>query len=81
MLPPVATEVFQRFAVCANTRVLHPLDWERFYDFVRHCAAYNVGVSVAGVRRLLVCVGFEGRYADSMAEVFEHSRRLLTYRR
>jgi hypothetical protein len=81
VLPPVATELFETFVACANTRVLHPYDWDRFYDFVRHCAAHNVGVSVEDVQRLLLCSGFESSYADQIAAVFRHGRHLLTYRR
>ncbi|MEL6614214.1 MAG: hypothetical protein AAFQ43_00675 [Bacteroidota bacterium] len=80
-LPPGAADVFQRFASCANTTVLHPYDWERFYDFVRHCAAHNVAVSSEDVQRLLVHAGFDRAYAESIADVFRHGRRLLTYRR
>lgn len=35
-LPPQAMKLFERFAVLANVRSLHPLDWERFYLFVRN---------------------------------------------
>lgn len=80
-LPPVASSVFETFVSCANMTVLHPYDWERFYDFVRHCAAHNVAVSSEDVQRLLVHAGFERSHAESIADIFHHGRRLLTYRR
>jgi len=80
-LPPGAADVFQRFVSCANMTVLHPYDWERFYDFVRHCAAHNVAVSSDDAQRLLVHVGFDSSRAEPIADVFRHGRRLLTYRR
>lgn len=78
-LPRVAADLFATFVGCANKSALHPNDWDRFYDFVRHCAARNVSTSSEDVQRLLIHAGFAHAVAERVAAVFFHGRRLLTY--
>lgn len=76
-LPPGATKYFERFCALANTFVLHPLDWQRFYRFVRFCHLRRVRIAGPDVERLLVKNGFSADYAARISQVFDHGRALL----
>ncbi len=52
-LPPGANGVFNKFVVLANKSSLHPLDWKRFYEFVRFCHAHRVKLYEDEIERLL----------------------------
>lgn len=68
-LPPRSAQLFKTFAVLANTSSLHPLDWQRFYDFVR---ASRNQLYEEELSRLLVKEGFSRSYADRIAEIYSH---------
>lgn len=78
-LPPMARKIFDTFVRHANTSMLHPLDWERFYRFVRFCHARRVKLSYDDLVLLLIENRFSEKYAMSIAEVYKHCRGLLSY--
>lgn len=68
-LPPQAMRLFERFSVLANTRSLHPLDWERFYLFVRNSRREAPeGI----IRLLLIKGGFSLEKAQMLSELYHH---------
>ena len=78
-LPPVAAELWQRFADTANSDMLHPLDWDRFYRFVgwthRRCQRIDEG----DVRALLDARGLPRDYgaAADLPDIFTRCRGAL----
>jgi hypothetical protein len=76
-LPPQAQKLFTRFVKLSNKSALHPLDWRKFYDFVRHCHARNIKIGEEEVQRLLAAAGFSERYARYIATIFQHGVELL----
>jgi hypothetical protein len=70
-LPPQCAKLFQRFAVLANKSVLHPLDWKRFYKFVRNCRI-RLRTSEDEMTRLLMKEGFSEEYAQHISEIYVH---------
>src|SRR6185295_10005956 len=62
-LPPKANKAFLSFVSLANKSVLHPLDWRRFYQFVKICHQNRIQAVAADIERLLVKAGFEESYA------------------
>lgn len=73
-LSPKAQEVFNQFAHGANKRVLHTLDWERFYQFIRVCHATRNDLYDSDVAFFLRKAGFASDYAARIAEIFIHCR-------
>ncbi|RXK53470.1 hypothetical protein ESB00_17410 [Oleiharenicola lentus] len=73
-LSPAAQKAFHQFAHGANQRCLHPLDWQRFYRFVRVCYATGNSPHEEDVAFFLRKAGFESKYADTIAQVFMHCR-------
>ncbi len=70
--PPFSSSVaerFERFATLANKASLHPLDWERFYDFVR---LSRKEVPEGTVQRMLINNGFSADRADRIANIYHH---------
>jgi hypothetical protein len=67
--------LFDRFAKIANASAPHPLDWRRFYEFVR-CSRQELPEHV--VRALLIERSFPNRRADKIAELYGH---LWAYKR
>jgi hypothetical protein len=61
--------LLDRFAVLANQKSLHPLDWDRFYRFVKESRR---PLPMEAVRALLIEHGFPADRADSLAELYEH---------
>lgn len=89
-LTPKAQEAFDEFAHAANKESLHPLDWERFYRFVRVCYATGNDPYESDVVFFLRKGGFAPKDAEFVAQVFLHChafhissdwRRELGYRR
>jgi hypothetical protein len=81
-LPAGAQKLFTSFAGCANKGSLHPLDWQRFYEFIRHCYRCSLNrrsrrITEDDVQRLLVAAGFTEGYAKYIADVFQHGMQLL----
>jgi len=70
-LSPQSTELFKRFAVLANKSGLHPLDWRRFYEFVRD-SRMRRPLPDEDMVRLLIREGFSEQYACQIAEVYRH---------
>jgi hypothetical protein len=62
-------EMLNRFAVLANKSSLHPLDWKRFYEFVRKSRQELPNDQLSS---LLAEKGFSGSYAEHLAEIYEH---------
>mgnify|MGYP003576450751 CR=1 FL=1 len=61
--------LFERFAVLANTASLHPLDWDRFYAFVREGRQELPGYEL---RAMLIARGFSSEKAEHLSEVYVH---------
>ncbi|MFC0220511.1 hypothetical protein ACFFJ7_19210 [Pseudochelatococcus lubricantis] len=69
-LPSKRTRILlDRFAVLANQKSLHPLDWERFYRFVKESRR---PIPMEAVRALLIEHGFPADRASGFAELYEH---------
>ena len=41
-LPPECHTIFVAFTNRANKDLLHPSDWERFYEFVNYCHSFHI---------------------------------------
>jgi len=76
-LPPKANKIFKTFVSSANRNILHPLDWRRFYIFIRHCRSRKVNIYPDDLKRLLIEYGFEETKASYLADIFSHGRNLL----
>lgn len=76
-LPPATRRLFVRFVNCANRSALHPLDWRRFYQFVRYCHGRHVKLSQGRLHVLLVRGHFPERNAEYLADIYEHCRKTL----
>jgi hypothetical protein len=68
-LPPQTSKLFKRFAVLANHSSLHPLDWQRFYEFVRLSRGEASEPTLAA---LLVKEGFSRSKAEYVADIYGH---------
>lgn len=67
--------LLDRFSVIANQSSLHPLDWRRFYEFVRD-SRQELRFEV--LESLLIERGFSKGKANQLAEVYAH---LWAYKR
>ena len=76
-LSPVANKVFRKFVILANKRSLHPLDWKRFYEFVRFCHAHHVKLYEDEIEWLLNKEGFGEGKSRYMADIYGHCKRML----
>jgi len=70
-LPPQSAKLFNRFTILANKSGLHPLDWRRFYEFVRN-SRMRTQLTDEDIARLLIKEGFSEQYARHIAEVYGH---------
>lgn len=70
-LPPKTEKLFQRFIALANRSCLHPLDWRRFYDFVRG-SRNRIQLPDEDIARLLMKEGFSEEYSRHIGEIFGH---------
>jgi hypothetical protein len=70
-LPPKCAKLFQRFTVLANKSVLHPLDWKRFYSFVRNCRIRSP-LYEDEMTYLLIREGFGEEYAQHISGIYVH---------
>jgi len=50
---------------------LHPLDWRRFYEFVRDCRS-RARYSEEEIARLLIKEGFSEKYANYIGDIYGH---------
>lgn len=70
-LPPQCAKFFSRFVALANKTSLHPLDWRRFYEFVRDCRS-RARYSEEEIARLLIKEGFSEKYANYIGDIYGH---------
>ena len=68
---------FQLFVRMANKSRLHPLDWERFYSFVRVCESSSESLSESDLSRILKQSGFDAEYSELLSAIYYHGRRIL----
>jgi hypothetical protein len=74
-VPPATRALLDRFAILANPDSLHPLDWRRFYRFVKE-SRRELPMEV--VRALLIERDFARDRAHVVAELYRH---LWAYKR
>lgn len=70
-LPPQSAKLFKRFVALANKSGLHPLDWRRFYVFVRDSRMRRPLLD-EDMARLLIKEGFPEQYARDIAAIYGH---------
>lgn len=70
-LPPHSAKLFKRFVVLSNKSALHPLDWRRFYEFVRD-SRMRRQLHGEDMARLLIKEGFSEQYAQHIANIYGH---------
>ena len=76
-LQPALAAELARFVEPANKQVLHPLDWKRFYHFIRYCHSRRLKVSEEDLSRVLESAGFEAEDAEHLAGIYGHCRNVL----
>ncbi len=76
-LTPKSEPFFRDFVNNANKLSLHPLDWDRWYDFVHVCHYLKVELSGEEVERLLEEEGFPEESAKRISNIYSSGRRLL----
>lgn len=76
-LPPVADYWFGQFVSGSGRPISHPLDWKRFYSFVRVCHTYRVNLDRGTLVGLLVSQGFDEGEAERLGAIYSHGRELL----
>lgn len=69
LLSKRARTLLDRFAVLANQKSFHPLDWDRFYRFVKESRS---SAPMEVIRALLIERGFPVDRAANLAELYEH---------
>jgi len=74
-VPPATRALLDRFAILANPISIHPLDWGRFYRFVKESRRE---LPMEAVRVLLIEHGFARDRAHVLAELYRH---LWAYKR
>jgi len=71
-------ERFQQFANAANKDILHPLDWQRFFDFIIHVhRTVQPPVQEGELRDALTALRFPARNVDHLVSVYTHGVDLL----
>ncbi|RCV88344.1 hypothetical protein [Billgrantia montanilacus] len=70
-LSPMCDALFSRFVNLANKQALHPLDWNRFYEFVTYCKNRRK-YSGEDIARLLQKEGFSAQYSEYIGSVYRH---------
>jgi hypothetical protein len=66
-----------RFALVANKRSLHSLDWRRFYRFIAFAHARRIGWDARDIKAKLRAYGFNEEYAKNLASAYWHGRCAL----
>jgi hypothetical protein len=69
LLTPHSELLFNRFSTLANTRSLHPLDWERYYLFIRNS---RVEAPHGALQSLLIKKGFSINMARMLSDTYHH---------
>ena len=80
-LPKAVASSYHCFVTNANKNVLHPLDTDRFYAFIRDCHGRKVKLTERHVTRLLLREGFDSEMAEDLGSLYRHGRRILGSRR
>ena len=70
-------EKLRLFISQANVDLLHPLDWERFYDFLLSAFKQWEALDHSLARRLLIEGGFPEEKAIELVELCERAKDLL----
>ena len=74
---PRVREFFDHFVGLANKTDLHPLDWERFYDFMRASHTLRSRVNDRQLYDTLIREGFDETTARYTAEFYRKGREIL----
>lgn len=72
-----AQELLQRFTDLANKDILHPSDWQRFYDLLVGVHSRHVPIDSEGVRDALWASMFSTDKARELAGFFIRGLDLL----
>jgi hypothetical protein len=78
---PIAPETRRRlhaFCALANRSCLHPLDWERFFRFIRFCHQRRPSITSGQVRGELRLNGFSDALAERLVDYYVFGRGLLS---
>ena len=78
-LSPEAEEQLGLFAANANWHLLHPLDWERYFDFILGTHERNEDALPSEIRAFLMSAGGTDEAADEIADFYDQARDLLRY--
>ena len=73
-----ADNLLKQFAEAANKDVLHPLDRQRFHQFVIYCHIWGRKMVDVDVRGRLEQLGFTHEKATGLANSYVYARELLT---
>jgi hypothetical protein len=79
-LPKRTKYFFNQFLNCTNKQILHPLDWRRFYIFIKACHEGKTKCLPGELEHLLVENGFPEDNASSLSNIYYHGRSLLELR-
>lgn len=80
-MPPKATKALQDFSYLANKTMLHPLDWQRLYEFVRVCHATRANPEKGLINGMLCKEGFDEKKAEYIADIASHLLDFMKYKR
>ena len=75
--PEEVRKSWTQFIFHANKSRLHPLDWQRFYDFIIASHKLETETTETDVALLLEENGFSEAYATLLSHVYHHGRRIL----
>ena len=79
---PKRTKYFlDQFMNAANKQNLHPLDWERYYMFIKAAHAGHANIMGGDLIKTLVLNGFLEDDAEYLTSIYSHGRKLLALRK
>lgn len=81
VIPEKAKNLLTKFAILANKKSVHPLDWQRFYAFIFHSHKQNTNISQCMVFSFLKDTGFTNEKATFLSDIYFHCRELLEIRK
>ena len=70
-------DMLHAFVEALNKGAPHPLDWQRFYDFVIYAHGLERAYRVEEVRAILIEEGLTGERARRFAQFYEDGLALL----
>jgi len=79
-LPQQMRRLIDGFVALANLQVLHPCDWERFYQVVRHAHRYRIRMRPADLARELSQRRVPDETVAELVNYYEFGRSLLSGR-